>query len=312
MTISPNDRPLHPISVVAERTGLSPDLLRVWERRYGVVDPARDEGGRRLYSDSDIQRLRLLSLGFGLCLAVIAGRLSELSLVSGWFTDHADQPVILADALVEDHGHGPGAGEGFRIVDLGFVTQVVRADRGPALGEDLRCQRIGGCRLSPGCRRLPATGEEAGVTLCVLLVAAAVAAAEGSDASLDAARAVAPALMLLLLAVATPFLLVYLAGEYLGKPAYRRHRFAAIVRRVAARPEPAPPTTPPPPGGSSRAPPSAPRRCSRRCRGAALRRPRTPSRRHSAPPQNIPMHSGIRVVSSIFNSMEVAVLGACT
>jgi hypothetical protein len=33
------------------------------------------------------KRLRLLSLGFGLCLAIIAGRLAELSLVSGWFTD---------------------------------------------------------------------------------------------------------------------------------------------------------------------------------------------------------------------------------
>jgi MerR family transcriptional regulator, light-induced transcriptional regulator len=54
-------RALHPISVVAERTGLSPDLLRVWERRYGVVEPGRDQSGRRLYSDSDIERLKLLS-----------------------------------------------------------------------------------------------------------------------------------------------------------------------------------------------------------------------------------------------------------
>ncbi|HSJ14395.1 MAG TPA: cobalamin-dependent protein [Longimicrobiales bacterium] len=54
-------RPKHPISVVAERTGLTADLLRQWERRYGVVEPARDEGGRRLYSDADIERLRLLS-----------------------------------------------------------------------------------------------------------------------------------------------------------------------------------------------------------------------------------------------------------
>jgi MerR family transcriptional regulator, light-induced transcriptional regulator len=53
--------PRHPISVVAERSGLSPDLLRVWERRYGVVEPARDDGGRRLYSDADIERLRLLA-----------------------------------------------------------------------------------------------------------------------------------------------------------------------------------------------------------------------------------------------------------
>lgn len=52
--------PRHPIAVVAERTGLSQDLLRVWERRYGVVNPARGPGGQRLYSDGDIARLSLL------------------------------------------------------------------------------------------------------------------------------------------------------------------------------------------------------------------------------------------------------------
>jgi MerR family transcriptional regulator, light-induced transcriptional regulator len=54
------DRPRHPIGVVAERTGLTQEVLRVWERRYGVVAPARAEGGRRLYSDADVDRLRLL------------------------------------------------------------------------------------------------------------------------------------------------------------------------------------------------------------------------------------------------------------
>jgi len=52
--------PRHPIRVVSLRTGLSPDVLRVWERRYGVVTPSRSEGGQRLYSDDDIQRLTLL------------------------------------------------------------------------------------------------------------------------------------------------------------------------------------------------------------------------------------------------------------
>lgn len=52
--------PRHPIAVVADRTGLSQDVLRVWERRYGVVAPARGPGGQRLYSDDDITRLRLL------------------------------------------------------------------------------------------------------------------------------------------------------------------------------------------------------------------------------------------------------------
>jgi DNA-binding transcriptional MerR regulator/methylmalonyl-CoA mutase cobalamin-binding subunit len=46
--------------VVTRRTGLSADVLRVWEKRYNVVTPARSSGGRRLYSDADIERLRLL------------------------------------------------------------------------------------------------------------------------------------------------------------------------------------------------------------------------------------------------------------
>jgi methanogenic corrinoid protein MtbC1/DNA-binding transcriptional MerR regulator len=50
----------HPIAVVADRTGLSHDVLRVWERRYGAVMPARDASGLRLYSDDDIHRLTLI------------------------------------------------------------------------------------------------------------------------------------------------------------------------------------------------------------------------------------------------------------
>lgn len=53
-------QPRHPIAVVAERTGLSQDVLRIWERRYGAVRPQRAAGGRRLYSDADIERLGLL------------------------------------------------------------------------------------------------------------------------------------------------------------------------------------------------------------------------------------------------------------
>jgi DNA-binding transcriptional MerR regulator len=49
-----------PIGVVARRTSLSKDVLRVWESRYGVVRPARSDSGRRLYSEEDIERLSLL------------------------------------------------------------------------------------------------------------------------------------------------------------------------------------------------------------------------------------------------------------
>src|SRR5437868_1909438 len=55
------DTARHPIAVVAERTGLSQDVLRVWERRYGAVHPARASGGQRLYTDADVERLALLS-----------------------------------------------------------------------------------------------------------------------------------------------------------------------------------------------------------------------------------------------------------
>jgi DNA-binding transcriptional MerR regulator/methanogenic corrinoid protein MtbC1 len=54
------DSPRHPIGVVTERTGLSAHVLRAWERRYEVVRPRRGEGGRRLYSDADVERLALL------------------------------------------------------------------------------------------------------------------------------------------------------------------------------------------------------------------------------------------------------------
>jgi MerR family transcriptional regulator, light-induced transcriptional regulator len=56
-----NNEGMHPIGVVAERAGLTPDLIRMWERRYGVVEPVRDAAGRRVYSNADVQRLRLLS-----------------------------------------------------------------------------------------------------------------------------------------------------------------------------------------------------------------------------------------------------------
>jgi DNA-binding transcriptional MerR regulator/methylmalonyl-CoA mutase cobalamin-binding subunit len=54
------EEPRHPIGVAAERTGLSTDVIRAWERRYGAVEPARDEADQRLYSDADVERLRLL------------------------------------------------------------------------------------------------------------------------------------------------------------------------------------------------------------------------------------------------------------
>jgi MerR family transcriptional regulator, light-induced transcriptional regulator len=50
----------HAIGVVARRTGLKPDLIRAWERRYSAVEPGRTDTRRRSYTDADIERLLLL------------------------------------------------------------------------------------------------------------------------------------------------------------------------------------------------------------------------------------------------------------
>lgn len=45
---------------VVRLTGIAPDTLRAWERRYGAVEPDRTEGNARRYSDAAVKRLVLL------------------------------------------------------------------------------------------------------------------------------------------------------------------------------------------------------------------------------------------------------------
>jgi MerR family transcriptional regulator/heat shock protein HspR len=54
-----NDRPLYMISVAADLAGVHPQTLRIYERRQ-LVSPKRSAGNTRLYSDADIERLRLI------------------------------------------------------------------------------------------------------------------------------------------------------------------------------------------------------------------------------------------------------------
>ena len=90
--------PRHPIGVVADRTRLSQDVLRVWERRYGVVEPGRSASGQRLYSDADIERLRLLALATG------AGR--SISLIATLPTPELVQ-LVREDTEARGPGRGP-------------------------------------------------------------------------------------------------------------------------------------------------------------------------------------------------------------
>jgi len=52
---------MYTIKRAAELTGISLSTLRAWERRYGVVRPARSDGRYRLYSDADLRALGIMS-----------------------------------------------------------------------------------------------------------------------------------------------------------------------------------------------------------------------------------------------------------
>ena len=67
------------IGELSRRTGTSVDLLRAWEKRYGLLEPDRSEGGFRLYSDEDVGRVRAMQahLAAGLAAPEAARRALE-------------------------------------------------------------------------------------------------------------------------------------------------------------------------------------------------------------------------------------------
>ena len=50
------------LAKLSRRVGVSSPVLRAWEARYGLLNPARSPGGFRLYSDSDERRVRRMKL----------------------------------------------------------------------------------------------------------------------------------------------------------------------------------------------------------------------------------------------------------
>jgi len=62
-------RPLYPIGVVSELLNVHPETLRVWEKRYSIIQPQR-RSGKRFYSNDDLKRLqfvqRLINEGLNL------------------------------------------------------------------------------------------------------------------------------------------------------------------------------------------------------------------------------------------------------
>jgi DNA-binding transcriptional MerR regulator len=55
-----HDTPIFNLKAVVQETGLKPDTLRAWERRYGLPEPQRTASGHRLYTQRDIDTLKWL------------------------------------------------------------------------------------------------------------------------------------------------------------------------------------------------------------------------------------------------------------
>ncbi len=89
------------IGALSKRVGESPEVLRAWETRYGLVVPERTPGGLRLYSELDERRIRAMQRH-------IAGGLS------------ASEAARLAK-LVEDSDSLPGSGP--TLSDLGAALE---------------------------------------------------------------------------------------------------------------------------------------------------------------------------------------------
>jgi DNA-binding transcriptional MerR regulator len=85
------------IGELSRRTGVSPELLRAWEQRYGVLEPTRSEGGFRLYSDADAARVRRMKglIAEGISAAEAASRTLETS-------PPPAEPVTLSRSAIGD------------------------------------------------------------------------------------------------------------------------------------------------------------------------------------------------------------------
>lgn len=127
----------HPIRIVARRTGTPETTLRAWERRYGAVRPERAETGRRLYSDADIDRLRLMRQ------AVDAGR--QISTVAGMSNDDLARLVEEDRGFAETPGQAAGTNHSTAEIVAGCLPAVAAMDA-PALQ----------ARLNQAMLRLPA------------------------------------------------------------------------------------------------------------------------------------------------------------
>jgi DNA-binding transcriptional MerR regulator len=91
--------PLLRIGELSRRAGVSPELLRAWERRYGLLRPTRTPGGLRLYSAGDLERVQAMQSHLAEGLA--AAQAAALAIASPRAEAAHHPPLALDVARVE-------------------------------------------------------------------------------------------------------------------------------------------------------------------------------------------------------------------
>jgi MerR family transcriptional regulator, light-induced transcriptional regulator len=89
------------IGELSYRVGVSPDVLRAWEKRYGLLRPSRSPGGYRLYSERDEWRVRLMQqkLWSGLSTAEAARDVARMEHNSDMPDGSVETPAELAEKV---------------------------------------------------------------------------------------------------------------------------------------------------------------------------------------------------------------------
>src|SRR6476646_11381378 len=120
------------IGALSRRLGVSPELLRAWEQRYGLLQPVRSAGGFRLYSTADEDRVRLMRRH--LAAGVSAAQAARLALAEA-VPDRGEesQPGELARLSTElvaalDRLDEPGAHAALDRLLAMFTLQTVLRD----------------------------------------------------------------------------------------------------------------------------------------------------------------------------------------
>lgn len=87
----------YPIGAVSRLTGVEPETLRMWERRYGLAPSTRSGGGHRLYSESDVNVLRAVKalLDTGMRIGAVAALPAEQILSEARRVQGAARPAPL-------------------------------------------------------------------------------------------------------------------------------------------------------------------------------------------------------------------------